>query len=400
MKPGSIHATYLLSGIRKTITVEAVNGTGNHYDGDEPMQSSPFDHIAEQSQEVEVEKRERVMLVVGEENLEAAKQTLEGNSSFHIYSLEPGVLNDLQVLTECNRRVTEQSADLDDPLLKGSIRSSNVNRRETSRQVIPQVSKPQPKASTVKKDQSTGTPKSNAPNSETVDSKPSTTKKPVVKKGGADFFRSFPKVTPDARRDSLKAVVPKDKDAPKYDSSSGAEDDEDPIIPASSKQASRKDRSQVHENLRKMMAQEDEPMEDTPESDDAEADEPEDEPMDDEPPPSAQVVVKEEEPPRVEVSGGRRRGKRKVMKNKTYKDEAGFIGLKLPVHFVCLALSVAFWTDGTWRIVTKEEAVWESFSEDDVKPAAPTRPRPVSQQSSKAKAGTGKKDIASFFKRK
>jgi DNA polymerase delta subunit 3 len=87
----------------------------------------------------------------------------------------------------------------------------------------------------------------------------------------------------------------------------------------------------------------------------------------------------------------RRRGKRKVMKKKTMKDEDGYL-------------------------VTKEEAVWESFSEDEPEPA-PVRKEPPkssfggakSQSQSQGKAGAaaakkkgagGGGNIMSFFGKK
>ena len=59
-------------------------------------------------------------------------------------------------------------------------------------------------------------------------------------------------------------------------------------------------------------------------------------------PETAPDVVKEEG---TTTSGGRRRGRRKVTKKKTTKDAEGYL-------------------------VTREEQVWESFSEDETAPAA------------------------------
>ena len=64
---------------------------------------------------------------------------------------------------------------------------------------------------------------------------------------------------------------------------------------------------------------------------------------------------------------GRRRGRRKVMKKKTVKDEEGYLGsfilrptlLLTPLFFSNLP------TKPSGRIVTKEEPTWESFSEDE-----------------------------------
>lgn len=83
--------------------------------------------------------------------------------------------------------------------------------------------------------------------------------------------------------------------------------------------------------------------------------------------------VKEE----LEAEPTRRRGRRKVMKKRTMKDEEGYL-------------------------VTKEEAVWESFSEDE--PASQPKPKARSQAKSSGKASgkaAGKGgNIMSFFGKK
>jgi len=86
---------------------------------------------------------------------------------------------------------------------------------------------------------------------------------------------------------------------------------------------------------------------------------------------------KEEPEPAVTVSGGRRRGKRRVMRKKTIKDDEGYL-------------------------VTIEEPAWESFSEDE--PAAPpVKTRPSVASGSKGKKVPDKKgqgSIMSFFGKK
>ena len=95
---------------------------------------------------------------------------------------------------------------------------------------------------------------------------------------------------------------------------------------------------------------------------------------------TSQDAEKPQEEPVVSVSGGRRRGRRQVMKKKTVKDEEGYL-------------------------VTREEAVWESFSEDE----APRRSKPsVFSSSAGAKLGKGASgptlgkpgNIMSFFSKK
>lgn len=102
--------------------------------------------------------------------------------------------------------------------------------------------------------------------------------------------------------------------------------------------------------------------------------------------------------PAVTVSGTRRRGRRKVMKRKTIKDEEGYLGLypssngygKLNANLLS-------------PIVTKEEPAWESFSEDE--PASKERTPASTAASSMAKgkkAGgkPGQGNIMSFFGKK
>jgi DNA polymerase delta subunit 3 len=84
-----------------------------------------------------------------------------------------------------------------------------------------------------------------------------------------------------------------------------------------------------------------------------------------------------EEPP-ITVQGGRRRGRRQVKKKKTLKDEEGYL-------------------------VTKEELVWESFSEDE---PAPSKPKSggfgssAAPKGGKSTAKPGQGNIMSFFSKK
>jgi len=78
----------------------------------------------------------------------------------------------------------------------------------------------------------------------------------------------------------------------------------------------------------------------------------------------------------VTVTGGRRRGRRRVTKKKTVKDEEGYL-------------------------VTKEEQVWESFSEDEPEPKKP-KTSGMANTTSKGKKGAkpGQGNIMSFFTKK
>lgn len=96
----------------------------------------------------------------------------------------------------------------------------------------------------------------------------------------------------------------------------------------------------------------------------------------------------------VEISGGRRRGKRRVMKKKTMRDEEGYLG-KLNVS----TKSTLLWL--THRTVTKEEPAWESFSEDEsVAKVKPAPSQAASQKKKPAGAKAGQGSIMSFFAKK
>lgn len=106
-----------------------------------------------------------------------------------------------------------------------------------------------------------------------------------------------------------------------------------------------------------------------PDADEEQEQEPPREPTPvEQPPPSKPAELKEE----VTVQGGRRRGKRQVMKKRTVKDDEGYL-------------------------VTREEPTWESFSEDE--PAPPKKKPAVNVPKGKPpKAGQG--NIMSFFGKK
>lgn len=109
------------------------------------------------------------------------------------------------------------------------------------------------------------------------------------------------------------------------------------------------------------------------------------------PPPSKPAELKEE----VTVQGGRRRGRRQVMKKKTIKDEEGYLGQYFPIDTGRIlgrnisSRSIA---------VTREEATWESFSEDE--PAPPPKKPAVNVVKAKGGKPTGQGNIMSFFGKK
>ena len=132
--------------------------------------------------------------------------------------------------------------------------------------------------------------------------------------------------------------------------------EEDDFVPPPTKQSktstSRPSRIEREEKLRQMMMDDDddENPEETNEAN-------EDSEMVDASSPSNPIDAPERtkarspspSAPAPEISNGRRRGRRKIMKKKTMKDAEGYL-------------------------VTKEEPAWESFSEED-KPVAPPKPK-------------------------
>ena len=109
--------------------------------------------------------------------------------------------------------------------------------------------------------------------------------------------------------------------------------------------------------------------------------------------------------PAVTVTGGRRRGRRKIMKKKTIKDEEGYLGL-CPSRQALLRLSHSN-TNLLSYLVTKEEPAWESFSEDEPGPTKERTPASTAASAS-SMAAKGKKtggkpaqgNIMSFFGKK
>lgn len=121
-----------------------------------------------------------------------------------------------------------------------------------------------------------------------------------------------------------------------------------------------------------------------------------DAPATEEPPAESSQPEKPETPkeeelePTVTIQNGRQRGKRRVMKKKTVKDEEGYLGEQIP----SCSLNI-----GLQSKVTKEEAVWESFSEDEPEPKrAKPAPKPAATKGKPA-AKKGQGSIASFFKK-
>ena len=98
----------------------------------------------------------------------------------------------------------------------------------------------------------------------------------------------------------------------------------------------------------------------------------------------------------VEVQGGRRRGRRQVMKKSMVKDEEGYLGK--PYSVASMHFKATAYANPPEPPVTREEPVWESFSEDE----KPVKRRPaVSVKPKSSKGGDKPKgNIMSFFSKK
>lgn len=128
-KPSSVHATYLLTGRKRA--PEDTNGVNGRDGADLIMQSSPF--MSMQTQETETPDEAAMpktsIVLVREEELESTKSDFEKITSIHVYSLEPGPIESLNLLSVCNHEVASEHSG-DDPMerwrLYGSIQNPYV----------------------------------------------------------------------------------------------------------------------------------------------------------------------------------------------------------------------------------------------------------------------------------
>ncbi|RAL04176.1 uncharacterized protein BO80DRAFT_422538 [Aspergillus ibericus CBS 121593] len=393
-KPNSVNATYIITGVQKSpeLTSAANGAQDSFYDNNGIPPSSPYVSSSMPNQDaVTDEIAISSVLLVREEDLEDAKSTFQSISSIHVYSLQPTVLQDLNVLTDVAAEMAASHAQ-EDPLEYGQswgmIQGNNVRRRTGGRPPVPAAPPAPPKATIPAKrpikseepTQSKVEPEEKAPKVEETTKREETpaSTKPIEKtappKQKGSIFSSFAKAKPKQKKEEsatpasgVESAEPNGaEDLVLGDASDGDEEPEE-LFPDSGKSAhigTRESRKEREEKLRKMMEEEDED-EEMPDTEPS----PEESKPIDEPPPK-QAELKEE----VTVRGGRRRGRRQVMKKKTVKDEEGYL-------------------------VTVEEPSWESFSEDE--PAPPPKKKPaVSAPKAKPAAKPGQGNIMSFFSKK
>ncbi|EXJ84027.1 hypothetical protein A1O3_04694 [Capronia epimyces CBS 606.96] len=455
-RPGSVYATYLVSGVKKPRkTVGGTNGTTDghkhgDYDEDKPIPSSPppfTSSMLEPSQqsshapeESETQVPVRTITIVREEDLEAVKQQYETVTSMHIYSLSPTRLQDLVTLTDVSRGLFSDRFTKEDPLLTnkiyGIIQNPNVRRRKGKKPVFPQGPSPKfqpvkddpkpPKSSAVTTD-TTATAKpteSSRPSSRGSASTTGSGRQPALKRDASDLFKAFAKQG--QQKSKPKPTPSQDEDTPMPDDDEGVSEDEALFLDTGTRKAAttkkrpsdvKKDRDDKAAKLRKMMESDDEAEPAVSNAKKAAG-------VNQEPVAAQNGTVAAEDDeeiawsdsdtekqqqsaPKQNASTGnvgdelmatpavasasaagprRRRGRRKVMKKRTMKDEDGYL-------------------------VTKEEAAWESFSEDEPEPV-PKKEAPRSSlgsgktQSNSQKGAGGKPGakkggtIMSFFGKK
>ncbi|XRM47978.1 hypothetical protein ABZX51_010925 [Aspergillus tubingensis] len=394
-KPNSVNATYIITGIQKAPeTPPTTNGLQDSFDG--IPQSSPYISSSMPNQDVATDEIAMSSVVlVREEDLEDAKATFQSISSIYVYSLQPTVLQDLNVLTDVAGEMIAKHAQ-EDPLEYGKtwgmIQGNNVRRRTGGRPPVPAPAQaPAPPKATIPakrpvKEEETPQPKketedkalkteTTAKREEPPASKPTEKTAPPKQKGS--IFSSFAKAKPKQKKEesatpatsAAESAEPSAAEDVVLDDASDGDEEPEELFRDSGKSASagtRESRKEREERLRKMMEDDDEDEDE--EMPDA-APSPEESKPIDEPPPK-QAELKEE----VTVKGGRRRGRRQVMKKKTVKDDEGYL-------------------------VTVEEPSWESFSEDE--PAPPPKKKPaVSAPKGKPAAKPGQGSIMSFFSKK
>lgn len=346
-KPDSIHATYLVYGIKRNEKASE--------DGDVEM-SSPVPEHDPTSEEVP----STTLSLVREENLKGRVTCcwMTGDSltvitdalagyqevtSIHVYSLAPHPQRDLSLLSDVSKALSEYSLKDPDSTKYGAIINPQVRRRDRQarpKPTAPSSSKPtKSQSASVKPEPSATEPKpasaatkvkqeakAEPPSKESTPSSSTSKPTPSQKKGvSGGIMQSFAKA-------AQKPAKPKQEPKKEKDTtmSDDGEADDDDIAPSKKadkgEDTGRKSRKEREEELRRMM-EEDEDKEEDPEE---EEEDPADEDMEEapEPEPEPQAETKEDNEPSevVSIENGRRRGKRRVMKKKRILDDQGYMG--------------------------------------------------------------------------
>ncbi|KAJ4415127.1 hypothetical protein N0V85_002846 [Neurospora sp. IMI 360204] len=393
-KPGSVYATYLLYGIKKSVQHQ----NGNAMDIDLPSSLPDADPVDDD------EVPSYTLALVQEDRLADVLKDYETISSIHVYSIGPHPAKDLTLLVDAAQSALAIKDDAKKPRPR-TIVNSHVRRRErrgpglkaAAPAPVQQESKakaaptrtapakpapaPAPAAALAKsKEESKFATPATEPEAPAA-----TTKKPApsLKRNTSavsGIMQAFSKAAslPKKAKTSEKST-PAAEDTPVALSDDG-EDDDDVPLPKPGAASSRKSRKEREEELRRMM--EDDEDEDMEEKADSPApEEEEEEPVVEEPPAKAEAAKEEEKEIVTTTGDGRRRGKRRVMKKKQIMDDQGYL-------------------------VTIQEPAWESFSEDEAPPASKPKPKvassapPAAAGKAKKPAPKGQGNIMSFFSKK
>lgn len=429
---GSVYATYILSGVKKASQPATANVHANgNEDGPMPPSSPPpftSSMLDGSKEENGSDATERFMVpvttitLVREELLESTKALYEKITSIHLYSLSPHRIQDLVTLTDLGRGIFENTFVKEDPLIYnktyGIIQNPDVRRRKGGRPIIEAAapkfkavkedSKPAAVNPKVDMDTKTGAvePTLKKESSASDNISRSLAKSSNAKREKSDLFKSFARTSSKSKlsREDTGTSASGTEDTKMTDADEEGESEDEALFldtntkkgPTSKKRPSdaKKEREDKAAKLRKMMEDDDEepavpnvedaggvkagaPVVKDSDNDEQMADGSEDAAWSesdtgkDRQTASGKDNSVKQDGGNVKTEPKRRRGKRKVLKKKTTKDEDGYL-------------------------VTKEEAVWESFSEDEPEPRRPNPSFPMSsakgstQTKSTAGKGNGK----------
>ncbi|KAL8382636.1 hypothetical protein RB595_006426 [Gaeumannomyces hyphopodioides] len=396
-KSGSVHATYLMYGVKRAAEQSTQAG-----DGDVEMAEEPSEHVPTYT-----------LSIAKEEDLSDCLALYDHVSSIHVYSIGPSPAKDLQLLSESSRQVLDMSADedsLETNRKYGAISNPHARRRERkgaapipkpaaagpagiakkamparpaasaaageaakeeAKAKAPPASSPFVRAAAKQDTKSSQTPSSSAAATPS-DKKPA----PSLKRGGSGIMQAFAKAG--AAKPKAKAAAPAAESSAMSDD--GEDDGEALPAPKQAPDSGNNNRNERKEALKRMMEEEDDAdnaAEEEEEDENERADTPMEEPEEE----ALAPAPKPEEPAEVvsAITGdGRRRGRRRVMTKKQIMDDQGYL-------------------------VTINEPGWESFSEDEAPPKATSSakpPAPATAAKPKKVAPKGQGNIMSFFSKK
>ncbi|KAF2083170.1 hypothetical protein K490DRAFT_70080 [Saccharata proteae CBS 121410] len=268
-KPGSVHATYIVTGTKRKSGAITNGSNTQDGDGDSFMRSSPFQSsIPDQDQDRDPEEDLKVtsITLTREEDLDNAKSQCHEITSIHIYSLEPGPLQDLQVLSDCNRRIHSEFA-AEDPLelwkTYGIIHNPNARRRTNKRPApapapvaTTATAKTAPKPSTTatakpktkedvkpaKATESAEVSRTPTPQVDTaaMPNKKTAAKAPSLSREGSNIFKSFAKAKPKAKKEPTPPAQSAEASAAEDEPMKDASDDEGENEPAKKQERPRR----------------------------------------------------------------------------------------------------------------------------------------------------------------